>query len=652
MEKRHASALAEEGAGEAPWGPSPLWPCGGAPQAPPRAGGALAPGAPGSVSGAAPGTAPGAAAAAAPAAAPRQGQLPPDTGALVVSMLSADERRMLRLAHRSAAAFVLARAGELSVATPCLCGALPSDRAPIAALLARAGELSMAMPCLGGALWSDRAPIAALPRFPALRRLRVFGDYSSYDGAGGDGGGPHLAAALPSGARELPGLTSLLLHGLGGSGADITRRLPAFAARLERLAVYKSAPEVAAAALTALGRLPRLRELELDVVQYQTREWQSLAAALRSPGRPPLAEVRDPARLVCAARGSALALRGAGVHSREHVAAGAHPLPPSPALLQDLLLDGGSPLVEALAHASLPSLRVLSIYALLFDDSGARPPKFAALARAPWFAGLQSLRVHDYEGPIGDLAGCAAPALEDLDVRFGQQEDAVDPVARAFGKLALPALRKASFVWRWCESPHRLSRAGAAALLAAPGLGAALRELRLCTGPPDEYERAASGWAGEALAAAALPALRSLSFCDTPAGTAAAAAGIAAAPWAPHLTHLCLRGGCCEFDRRKADFSDPDDDAVDGDDYTDTKDEHAAAYTALAAAALARLRVLELPPWRLRWDALVSLMCAPWAAGLEALTLYTRYDDDVWALCDESAAFAALQAAGRVKWLP
>ena len=166
--------------------------------------------------------------------------------------------------------------------------------------------------------------------------------------------------------------------------------------------------------------------------------------------------------------------------------------------------------------------------------------------------------------------------------------------------------------------------------------------------------RPASGWAGEALAATALPALRSLSICDNPAGMAAAAASIAAARWAPQLTHLCLRGGCCEFVRRETDMTLAlmKMEITIPTHYTDAADEHAAAYTALAAAALARLRVLELPPWRLRRDALVSLMCAPWAAGLEALTLYTLYDDDFWALCEESAAFAALQAAGRVKWLP
>lgn len=147
-------------------------------------------------------------------------------------------------------------------------------------------------------------------------------------------------------------------------------------------------------------------------------------------------------------------------------------------------------------------------------------------------------------------------------------------------------------------------------------IGAALRdggplplvELRLCAGrdsmgaagpaaagPPTVSGRCAC----EALTAAALslPSLRALTLCASPGSMAAAAT--AAVPWATQLTKLSLWGVCCSWKRPS----------------WSTALDFEAVYAPLEAAALTRLRFLELPPW-LQQGALRSLLRAPWVGGL------------------------------------
>lgn len=48
-------------------------------------------------------------------------------------------------------------------------------------------------------------------------------------------------------------------------------------------------------------------------------------------------------------------------------------------------------------------------------------PLSVLAASAPWLSRLQVLELKGYGGPTGDLTGCSAPCLTDLDIEFGEQ---------------------------------------------------------------------------------------------------------------------------------------------------------------------------------------------------------------------------------------
>lgn len=160
---------------------------------------------------------------------------------------------------------------------------------------------------------------------------------------------------------------------------------------------------------------------------------------------------------------------------------------------------------------------------------------------------------------IGDLAGVELPRLRrlrlELDTYYHpgrglwtQDEWCLDTSLAVFGRVALPALRELHLKLE-CESygaAHHPTLASLAALFAAPGQARSL-EAFTYRGPcgvsfvPFEFDRHPL----RALAAAELPALRSVEVRDMDFSHSTppeAAAALARAPWASQLTSLVMQG--------------------------------------------------------------------------------------------------------------
>lgn len=413
---------------------------------------------------------------------------------------------------------------------------------------------------------------AAPPRFPAVELLVLHGtchtQFWSWE-----------AGALRC-VRALPALASLSIIDVRAWGVDkAVSELPVMAPRLDTLRLDGCEVDVATAAFAAARGLPLLRTLEfVRLPDAEKEEWAGFAGAVRAGG----------------------ALLS----------------------LQTLQMCAPQAAVDALAQVHLPSLTKLSLEvrqakaARRESATKSWPPPGALAAAESVFAQLQELEfaVSEGEGAHGAssnwLHGRAAPRLRRLKVDISGHASS-DHVLAVLGCLALPALqslelRLSALVHQW-QDP---TGAGLAALLAAPGLAAALASLTVDWDTPQPYYQldAPGAFAG-ALADARLPALRELALLGAAAAPPAVAT-VTSATWAPQLAAL-----------RLGDASDRI--------YPYAKRAAADAMSALTRVQFTALRRLALPHWAWPHPALLFALAdarwvgvlndAPWLGALEVL---------------------------------
>lgn len=291
--------------------------------------------------------------------------------------------------------------------------------------------------------------------------------------------------------------------------------------------------------------------------------------------------------------------------------------------------------VAAIASARLPALEVLELTYRWRRHGVVEPPPHGApglqlITAAPWFPQLRRLGVHAYNEPPGDVCATATPHLTSLEWAPERRNDTSDTVA-ALGRVlaSATALRELRLCLLPGPGQPALTRAALATLLAAPGLASALEELTLRSGvrhgdvPPSAHPLAA-------LAAARLPALRSLAVREFPGASRGFAAALGAAPWAPQLTHLGMSS---------------DSMSLLGVMMGEAPQARAAA-AALAAAPLTSLRELDFGMWLLPLEAMRVVVRAPWFGGLESIAMNGAAHSDQSALCAASPAYAALYERG------
>lgn len=292
--------------------------------------------------------------------------------------------------------------------------------------------------------------IELLTSCPALRELETLG----LQGVRFDD------AAL---AQLLVPLSRLPLSGLslGGSGfkEPVADALPTLLPRLSSLRhLSLSGAPIGAATARALAQLPQLAALESLNLATCWMDADAAAALLQAPWTG--------------------GLRRLNLGGNRLGDAGAQALAAAPQLasLHHLALDRcslGAAGLQALAAAPLPHLQTLDLSHNTLDDLAA-----AALARASWLPGLQSLRVALSQlTAVGAAALLAAPlpALHTLDLSYNALGA---PAARALAAASLPALRHLNL------RATTLDAAAARALGAAPWLphlhGARLGDNALC----------------------------------------------------------------------------------------------------------------------------------------------------------------------------
>lgn len=432
----------------------------------------------------------------------------------------------------------------------------------------------------------ERGAAGSPHQFPAVSDLALV----CRESAGRDKTVPEMAAIVRA-LRALPALRSLHLNLQGVAAQELAvavlKHIGESAPLLETASLQCLAPEFNAVLCCCVGAaLPQLRALKCHTV---------------SPGQHELTQ---------------LAVLRAG-------------LDPATSFQRLQELDIGDCIVPML-ECALPALTRLQCRGATggtwLPPVGTWP--FRQLAAAPCFAHLQVLRLEEYHGRMGDLAGCCAPSLIELDIGL-RGSAAVNANVAALGRLAMPALRRLCLRAPQASGERLLARSSLAALLAAPGLAGALETFELHSGW-NVRRISTANHPAHALAAARLPALRAVKLVERRAELAAEAlALVASAPWAPQLASLEVAHR--EWHRQCDDIAAP-------------------ALSALAQVSFTQLRRLDVSTFDASAAVLADLLRTPWVGTLEELAAPLPPGDEEAALCAASPAFAALRDAGRARF--